>query len=502
MDPVAELIRRAEARRQQVSALLDPRRRARLGQYFTPAATADLIAAMAHLPKQGTLRILDPGSGIGSLAVALVARVMREAPQLALEVVAVEAEPIVIPHLQESLADCEAVARASGMSITTRVVADDLVGSMTGIGRLSGPLASLFDIVIMNPPYRKLGIGSFERLALASDGVDCSNLYCTFLALGVIGLTSQGQIIAITPRSFANGPYFAAFRRFFLSQMTINQVHVFESRSIVFADSDVLQENIILSAAKNTAPGPVIISISNSHLDNPKSHTVKYADILKPGDPGQFIHIPVDNDDRRIAEVFADLPCKLDELGLQVSTGRVVDFRAREYLLENPSQLSAALIYPANLKDGRIRWPLSIRKPQGLVACPQTEKLLLPAECYVIVKRFSSKEERRRIVAAVCSPADIAAAHIGFENHLNVFHQENRGLGQHIANGLALWLNSTAVDTFFRIFSGHTQVNATDLRAMRYPSQQQLTALGEALGHGEWPDQEKIDSLINSYIIT
>jgi adenine-specific DNA-methyltransferase len=63
-----------------------------------------------------------------------------------------------------------------------------------------------------------------------------------------------------------------------------------------------------------------------------------------------------------------------------------------------------------------------------------------------------------------------------------------------------LWLNSTAVDQFFRIFSGHTQVNATDLRSMRYPSTDQLSSLGTALGQGAWPDQQKIDSLVAAHV--
>ena len=35
-----------------------------------------------------------------------------------------------------------------------------------------------------------------------------------------------------------------------------------------------------------------------------------------------------------------------------------------------------------------------------------------------------------------------------------------------------------AVDEQFRRFSGHTQVNATDLRLMKYPSRDILTRLG------------------------
>jgi adenine-specific DNA-methyltransferase len=39
---------------------------------------------------------------------------------------------------------------------------------------------------------------------------------------------------------------------------------------------------------------------------------------------------------------------------------------------------------------------------------------------------------------------------------------------------LAAFLNSTVLDVYFRQFNGHTQVNATDLRNLRYPSRSQL----------------------------
>ena len=48
-----------------------------------------------------------------------------------------------------------------------------------------------------------------------------------------------------------------------------------------------------------------------------------------------------------------------------------------------------------------------------------------------------------------------------------------------LALGLVLYLNGSAVDQYFRRFSGHTQVNATVLRQMRYPSRKSLIALGE-----------------------
>jgi adenine-specific DNA-methyltransferase len=454
------------------------------------------------LPRTGTLRVLDPGAGAGSLTAALIARILREAPGLEVDVVAVEVDPTAVAHLRLTLADCAEVAVSAGTKLTTTVLQADIVAEATGLDRSSGRLASPFDLTIMNPPYRKLGAQSTERHALLSEGVDCPNLYAAFLAIGVQALKPAGQIVAITPRSFANGPYFGAFRKFFLEHTALNRVHVFESRSVVFADSDVLQENVIFCATKAGDRDQVTLSASRGHVDEVSFRTVAYADIVKPGDPNQFIHIPASEADADTTDMFAALSYGLPELDIQVSTGRVVDFRAREYLLDEPATGAVPLIYPGNLRDGRVRWPLSVRKPQGLVTCPDTYKLLLPNERYVIVKRFSAKEERRRVVAAIYDPEDINADAVGFENHLNVFHRRGGGLPPFIATGLCLWLNSTVVDQFFRTFSGHTQVNATDLRSMRYPSTDQLSSLGAALGQGAWPDQQKIDSLVTAYVFT
>jgi len=68
-----------------------------------------------------------------------------------------------------------------------------------------------------------------------------------------------------------------------------------------------------------------------------------------------------------------------------------------------------------------------------------------------------------------------------------------------IAKGLAAYLNSSLVDRFFRQFNGHTQVNAADLRSLRYPDLATLKALGKRIGK-TFPDQERIDAIVNENV--
>ena len=116
------------------------------------------------------------------------------------------------------------------------------------------------------------------------------------------------------------------------------------------------------------------------------------------------------------------------------------------------------------------------------------------------MKRFTSKEERRRVVAGLFQPEDVLTSTVGFENHLNVIHSKNRGLDLDTAKGVCLWLNSSVVDRYFRSFNGHTQVNATDLRRLPFPDGDELVAVGRAWDlSSEW-SQEMIDGLLTSHI--
>ena len=158
------------------------------------------------------------------------------------------------------------------------------------------------------------------------------------------------------------------------------------------------------------------------------------------------------------------------------------------------------LIYPCHLQRGFVEWPNGdTRKPNALALGPRADDLLIPTGHYVLVKRFSAKEERRRIVAAVYDPARVPSDRIAFENHLNYYHLRGAGLPAPVAKGLAAFLNSTLVDSYFRHFSGHTQVNAMDLRSLRYPAWDGLAALGGRIGES-FPAQEELDRLVEDVV--
>jgi adenine-specific DNA-methyltransferase len=482
-----DLIERTEYRRIHRASRLIPDTRVNLGQYFTPAAAADLIASMPDLPAVGRLRVLDPGAGVGSLTAAVVARAARERPDLKLVLSAFEIDQMISLDLAATLADC---ADAHPVTIDQR--GDDFL--LWCVDALTSGQQPQWDLIVMNPPYRKIHSSSLERRMLARLGINSTNMYTAFVALCLRVLAPKGQLVAITPRSFANGTYFRPFRRDLLQRTAIQRLHVFDRRNTIFADADVLQENIVFHVAAGAKPSHVTVSSSRGYHDAPVQHTVPYAEVINPDDPHQFLHIATTTADLDLANRLANLPTKLSDLEIRVSTGRVVDFRTKENLRANPDKTTVPLLYPGHLSNGRVRWPLStIRKPNALAVNEATESLMLPAGAYVLVKRFTSKEEPRRVSAALLLPEDLPHRHIAVENHLNVYHANGRGLDPEVAMGLSAYLNSQVVDRFIRLFNGHTQINAGDLRSLRYPSILQLRELGRRVRTRVAPGQVDVD---------
>ena len=233
-----------------------------------------------------------------------------------------------------------------------------------------------------------------------------------------------------------------------------------------------------------------------SENDDPKPHDEPlrpFSEIVHPDDPQLFIRLPSSEHETEIASRMAVLPTDLKALGLTVSTGRVVDFRAAAWLRADPERSAVPLLYPQHLRSGRASWPLpDCRKPNAIVRAPDTESLFVPMGNYVLVKRFTAKEERRHVTATWLRADDLDAEVVGFENHLNYFHKAGSPLDPSAAAGLTCYLNSTLVDDYFRTFSGHTQVNAGDLRSLRYPEADQLVELSKKL-EGSSNDATKVD---------
>ena len=315
------LLAAVDSTRRDAARGLDARRRALMGQFFTPASVAAFMAELIE-SRNPVLRVLDPGAGVGSLSAAFVAAMCRRRRRPdSIALTAYEVDPMLIGHLQTTLDLCRVASEEAGIRFEGRIVDEDFL--VAGARVVTGDLFSAgsderFDCAIMNPPYRKIHTGSRERNLLRLIGVETSNLYAGFLAMTTELLNPGGEMVAITPRSFCNGPYFEPFRRFFLRGMRFRRVHVFDARDRAFADDQVLQENIVFRAEKATESGHgVVVSSSRDVGDSSmRIRTIEHDDLVRREDPHAFIHIVPNDDGDPIRHRMRSLDVSLVDLGL------------------------------------------------------------------------------------------------------------------------------------------------------------------------------------------
>jgi adenine-specific DNA-methyltransferase len=130
-------------------------------------------------------------------------------------------------------------------------------------------------------------------------------------------------------------------------------------------------------------------------------------------------------------------------------------------------------------RDG-VRWPLG-RDDEHIHANQSTAWMLLRNAPMVLLRRFSPKEDKRRMTAAAYR-GELSGAWLGLENHLNYVHRRGGSMHPEEALGLAAVFNSAWVDDYLRSLSGNTQINASDLRRMPMPALSEIEAIGRALG--------------------
>ena len=455
-----------------------PEHRKSYGLYLTPISTADFMAKQIRV-SGSQLRILDPAAGCGVLAcTAVEVLVSRSNKPTIINIVAYEIDRQLIPALQSVLAYLTRWCGSGyGVMLKVTIKKSDFILTHT----------QKFDIVISNPPYFKIRKSDPRAAAVADVIHGQPNIYALFMITGASILKTRGDFIFIVPRSFASGLYFKQFRAIFFGMIRPVSIHVFDSRRDVFARDGTLQENIIFSGVRedhwNNVECIRILALSSSHgasdITDSYYHTVPMATILDLTSVDKILRLPLSAKDDAALDQVDSWPSTLHSLGLKISTGRIVTFRMINFI-DNEGSVPTThvpLLWMNHVQAMKITWPLNTRKPE-FVKLAGADMLLVPNRNYVLLRRFSTKEENRRLIAAPYIADNFAVPNIGLENHLNYIYRPDGTLSEDEAWGLATLYNSRLLDTYFRVTNGTTQVNATELRTMPLPLREAIIALG------------------------
>ncbi len=468
------------------------------GLYLTPPLIADFMSAQIRVTGQ-KLRLLDPAAGTGILVCAAVEKlVSRKTKPLAIEIVAYEIDAEQIPPLRAVLDFlvkwCDS---CHNVTLDYCIKIEDFILAHAEAARTASEPPFFyendhhnFDIVISNPPYFKIKKSDHRAVAFAHVVHGQPNIYGLFMSVSSTVLKLEGNFIFIVPRSFTSGLYFKQFRSAFFDVIRPTEVHVFRSRRDTFSRDKVLQENIVFSGVRDDSwhmhsrSSKIRVSSSRGKHDiaKPITHDLLMRAALNLSTVNKVLRLPLNDDDDDALDLVDSWPNTLHSLGLKVSTGPIVAFRAKDLIGKHGivPNTHVPLLWMSHVKPMTVQWPLDRRRPE-YIARSGAEGLLVPNQNYVLLRRFSTKEEARRITATPYTAANFSVPELGLENHLNYIFRPVGTLAEDEAWGLAALYNSRLLDTYFRAINGNTQVSATELRELPLPPHDTIITLGQKM---------------------
>jgi adenine-specific DNA-methyltransferase len=482
------------------------------GQFLTPPSVARYMAKQLG-PIQDGASFLEPAVGSGVLVCAVIELLIAERRPLEISFTTYETDKELCDVTREVVQTASREAEKHGIKVNWRLCQEDFV--LACLPEVEQPSLfsqneskqKAFTHILSNPPYFKLNVQDKRVKAVYGKLKGHTNIYTLFMALSAKLLSPQGKACFIVPRSFCSGVYFSEFRRDLLRDVTPTSLHVFQSRNDVFGE--VLQENVIFSFEKTAQSEEHRywaghINISSSQDDKSLeseiiTRQVSYERFLSDHNGLLLFRVPTGILDEQILDVVDKWDGSLEKYGFQVSTGRVVPFRAKGLLKEHRKAENGTvpLLWMQNVKPYQTVYPLDrFDKPQAILA--NDPSLLFPNGNYVLLRRFSAKEDKRRLISAPFLGEKLDCAQIGFENHLNVIFRKKGTLTTAQTIGLSALLNSAVVDRYFRIVNGNTQVNAAELRILPIPPLEVVKNIGEKIQKAQADAPEKVEDIIFS----
>lgn len=473
--------------------------RKKYGQFFTSMETARFMAGLYDISENmDTVKVLDAGAGSGILVCAFVERLETLDFVKDVELTCYENDSNVLPLLRDNLAFCK---EHSSKNITVNIMTDNYILSQYldfnyMIGGNVNPVK--YDFVIGNPPYMKIPKDAPEATAMPAVCYGAPNMYFIFASMSLFNLKEEGEMVYIIPRSWTSGAYFKRFREYFLTEGKIKHIHLFISRNKVFDKEDVLQETIIVKVKKTVAvPKEVTItsSKSNNDFDDLTSLTVPYSLVVSGTD--YYVYLVTDEKEVKVLERLHKFDKTLPDIGVKMKTGLTVDFRNRDILRDEEEEGAIPLFYSQHIKQGKVQFP--IQKEHEYVVTDQ-RGLMQDNKNYLFVKRFTAKEEPRRLQCGVYLAKDFPQYNkISTQNKINFIDGFLTEMSECLVYGLYVLFNSTLYDEYYRILNGSTQVNSTEINAMPVPDLECIQEMGKRLMKSRDYSENNCNMILEGY---
>jgi adenine-specific DNA-methyltransferase len=500
-----------------------------LGQVMTPQPIARyILRAAGYRAGEDILgrTLCDPACGSGVFLVEAVRTylgALREAevplaewyPRVLSRFVGIDIDPLACLYARFNLSLLLSRALLSWMHAHPRRAPeplplhqhDTLEALAAEIGGQGPPamfLRGAFDLVVGNPPYRKVSpLPPALRETFQGSLYGHPNAYGMFLHAGIEMLRPGGRLGFIVPRSMLSGLYFQNLRRMIEQKTYLEELSLLAERKNVFPQ--VLQGTMIIVFRKTkagetaTADHPVrttlVRTVAELGNDGPRHVITRAAQVTRRMNGTTIWFV---SDQERTYSLLDKIIGQHALMGspavaCPAKTGPVVWNRVKAHLRPQGGDGTLPLVWATDV--GRFRFGLATAGDTRPAYLEETEKTrgLSTSGTSLLVQRVTADEQAHRIVASLSGLP--ARQRYFVENHLNLLQPAPAArIDLHYLLGI---LSSDVVEFLFRSMNGNTQVSATELNLLPVPRGgfeaeiAGLTAeLEDAASHRERTDRE------------
>ena len=209
------------------------------------------------------------------------------------------------------------------------------------------------------------------------------------------------------------------------------------------------------------------------------------------------MYLVTNQEEVKVLEKLYKFDKTLPDIGVKMKTGLTVDFRNQDILRDEAEEGAIPLFYSQHIKQGRIEFP--IQKEHEYMTMDR-KGLIQDNKNYLFVKRFTAKEEPRRLQCGVYLAKDFPQyKKISTQNKINFVDGFLTEMTECLVYGLYVLFNSTLYDKYYRILNGSTQVNSTEINAMPIPDLESIQEMGKKLMKSQDYSENNCNMILEGY---
>lgn len=463
-------------------------------QFFTPYETACKMVSTINFnnfKNSDRIHILEPSAGCGILLATLLTSIFKKLPNIKLIYIdAYETDEDVANILKKNLSILK--KNINSLTIKSKVMNKNFI--MANKNKWTKNNSDKYDIIISNPPYKKINQSSPEAIIMTDLIFGQPNIYTLFIAMSLKLLKPNGVYTVLSPRNYLTGEYSTLLRKFIFTKYSLVNMHSFK-RGVLFP---TVNQEVIISTYCNSKIDTVDISF-NGH----PNFLAKLKDIILNED-SLSICIPKTIDDIKTLENHSSLECHLSDLGFNLNVGPIVQFRNTEYLSQDmySNDTAPLLIAPDIQQNNTIIYKEreNLRKTHNKSVLLDNRHLVKNHN-YLLLRKVSTKNDHTLIVCAVSHKDYFQSEYLGLDNNLLYFSRlDNTSLSLEECYGLYCFINSSQFLSFYSIINGTHTINVTDFDKIRFPNHTTLILLGQSILDSRIYSRENCTNLINKYL--